>query len=62
MEWAIATHGMYESPVALLMFIFYVVFNWKKLVIIQITDFCADTSPDVFQESGCTVHGKSVPT
>ena len=31
-EWAIAMHGMYESPVALVIFIFYVVFNWKKLV------------------------------
>lgn len=32
-EWAIATHDMYRSPVVLVMFIFYVVFNWKILVI-----------------------------
>ena len=26
-----------------------------------VSDFCADTSPRVFEESGCAVHGKLTP-
>ena len=26
-----------------------------------VSDFCADTSPDVFEEAGCAVYGKLTP-
>jgi hypothetical protein len=34
----------------------------KNLVICTLTDSCADTSPDVFEESACVICGKLTPT